>query len=250
MSPRLTSGSIWWRTERKGEWYEICLHTHPFHLSSAQQKPAHVFLLAIDASPQQHLSMLCSQPVLLPNATWARSPWRAPSPAEEPAAVGQLRCILLWASTSSTSRDQPLEPAQGCTQVGARQLQAERGCSCIEQYWFWQWLEHFGSCVRVILTLPFHKMQLHFKWSRNCFSGTSISLQFQHCKEKKKQSKLGWESTRFNKFKPLAFSGFFCHLNRKLHGFRQSAHLQFFSLLFLHCWDPHNVLPRQLLKCF
>lgn len=250
MSPRFTSGSIWWRAERKGQLHEIYLHTYPFYLSSAQQKPARVVLLAIDTSPQQHLSTLCSQPVLLPSATWAPSPWRAPQALQqEPAAVGHTACILLRASSSS-SRDQPVEPGLCCTQVGARELQAQPGCSCIEQYWFWQWLEHFGFCIRVILTWQFHKMQLRFKWPHDCFPGTSISLQFQRCTEKKKQSKFGWESTRFNKFKPLASSGFFCYLNRKLHGFRQSAHLQFFSLLFFCCWEPQNVLPCQLLKCF
>lgn len=95
---------------------------------------------------------------------------------------GTLRCILLWDSTSRSSRDQPVEPVLCCTQVGAQELQAERGCSFIEQYRFWQWLERFGFCIRVILMLQFHKMQLHFKWSCSCFSGTSISLQWRRNK--------------------------------------------------------------------
>lgn len=194
----------------------------------------------IDTSPQQHLSTLCfcQVPPELP------AHGGPPGPAAAACSSGAH-----WEHPSSSSRDQPVEPALCCAQVGARELQAQPGCSCIEQYWFWQWLEHFGFCIRVILTLQFHKMQLCFKWPRNCFSGASISLQFQCCTEKKKQSKFGWESTRFNKFKPLASSGLFCCLNRKLHGFRQSAHLQFFSLLFFCCWEPQNVLPCQLLKC-
>lgn len=164
-------------------------------------------------------------------------------PPELPAHGGPCSsgCAEEHPAVSQQQQGQPVQPQRCCAQVGAQELRAEPGWSCIEHYWSWQWLEHLGFCIRVILTLQFHQMQLHFKWSCNYFSGTS---------DKKKQSKFGWESTRFNKFKPLAFSGFFCYLNRKLHGFRQSAHLQFFSLLFLCCWEPHNVLPCQLLKCF
>lgn len=149
------------------------------------------------------------------------------------------------AAGASSSRDQPVEPVHCCTQVGAQELPTEPGCSCIEQYWLWQWLEHFGFCIRVILTLQSHKMQLHFKWSYKCFSGTSISLQWRRNKANSVGKVQG--STNLNL---LHFSGFFCYLNTKLHGFRQSAHLQFFRLFFLCCWEPHNVPPCQLLKCF
>lgn len=158
------------------------------------------------------------------------------------------------ATAGRREQEQPGPARWAGTLPHARQLWPEGGhSSCLQQYRFQRWLEHFGFCIWVMLTLQLHNGQLHFKRSRDCFSGTSIQRgnPFDTAKRRRrnKANALG-KVQGFDKFNHLGFSGFSCYLNRKLHCFRQSAHLQFFSLLSLCCWEPHNVLPRQLLKCF
>lgn len=65
LSPRASGGE---QKEKGNYTRSVCIHIPSISPLHNKSQP-HVFLLAIHASPQQHLSMLCSQAMLLPSAT-------------------------------------------------------------------------------------------------------------------------------------------------------------------------------------
>lgn len=237
------------------------------HPSSACLDPAlYISPCNMHESVKQHLSMQCWQAALLQSATWVPSLRRPPRPLQqEPVLFPKRQWHTLRppaAPPNAVSRWEQEHPGPACragtppphpTHAGALGFWAEGGCSCLKQRWVQRWLEHFGFCIWAILTLQFRNRQLHFKRSCNCFSETSIQRgnPFNKARRRRRNKANAVGKVQgSDKFEHLGFSGFSCYLNRKLHCFRQSAHLQFFSLLSLCYREPHNVLPRHLLKCF
>lgn len=131
LSPRASGGE---QKEKGNYTRSVCIHTLPSLLCTTRASPMYFSL----QYTQVHSSIF---PCCAYRLCFCQVPPELPAHGGTPGPCstslqqwGTLRCILLRASTSRGSRDQPVEPAHHCTQVGARELQADGSCSCIKQY--------------------------------------------------------------------------------------------------------------------